>query len=78
MFPSTLFDMNAGLEGRNGPTEHGLRASTADAAFKEATATIIEGKAEEEGAEAAAHQLGAEDGPGARRPAAARRGLGTT
>ena len=73
MFPSTLFAINAGLEGHDGPTEHGLRASTADAAFEEATAAVIEDEAEDEGGEAAARQLGADDG--ARRPAARRRGV---
>ena len=34
MFPNTLFAINAGTEGKGGPTELGLRASTADAPFR--------------------------------------------
>jgi len=48
MFPSTLYAINACMEGQGGPTEHGLRASTLDATFEEEVVTIVDDTVEDE------------------------------
>ena len=43
MFPSTLYAINACLEGQGGETEHGLRSCTADTAFEEDASAAEDG-----------------------------------
>ena len=76
LFPSTLFAVNAGMEGKGGPTELGLRASTADATFSRVLPESNKKKEAEQQASAAPEaSLGA--GAGVRKPAAKKREVTT-
>jgi hypothetical protein len=78
-FPSTLLAINAGFEGKGGPTEHGLCASpTADAPFSRVPPPTSDGSEEEQPA-GAARRRASSRGAGARvrRPAAKKRNVRT-
>ena len=76
VFPSTLFAINAGLEGKGGPTELGLRASTADAPFSRVPPPESDDSEEEQPAQAGAARAASRGaGAGVRRPAAKRRNV---
>ena len=78
VFPSTLFAINAGFEGKDGPTEHGLRASTADAPFRVSRVPPpISDDLEEEQPVGAAGAASRGAGAGMRRPAAKKRSVRT-
>ena len=70
MFPSTLSAINAGMEGKGGPTELGLRASTADATFSRVSPDSVEEEEQQAGAAAVAPAASRAAGEGMRKPPA--------